>query len=42
LEDGEIIDAALTEFEDEDERGEYAPQIIELDEHGREKGLFSL
>lgn len=42
LEDGETIDASLTEFEAEDERGEYAPQVIELDEQGREIGLYSL
>lgn len=42
LEDGETIDASLTEFEAEDERGEFAPQVVELDEHGREIGLYSL
>ncbi|KAJ5046691.1 uncharacterized protein L3040_003923 [Drepanopeziza brunnea f. sp. 'multigermtubi'] len=42
LEDGEFVDAELSEFEAEDERGEYAPAIVELDEDGREKGLVDL
>lgn len=37
LEDGEMIDAELKDFEDEDERGEYAPVIVDLDEEGLEK-----
>lgn len=41
LEDGEFVDAELKDFEAEDERGEFAPAVVELDEHGREKGLFS-
>jgi A1 cistron-splicing factor AAR2 len=40
LEDGEIIDAELKDFEAEDERGEYAPVIVDLDEEGREKDLI--
>jgi len=36
LEDGEFVDAELRDFEDEDERGEYAPVVVELDETGRE------
>ncbi|KAI6716306.1 hypothetical protein JHW43_001084 [Diplocarpon mali] len=41
LEDGEFVDAVSTEFEAEDERGEFAPQIVELDEDGREKDRIS-
>lgn len=41
LEDGEFVDAETTDFEAEDERGEFAPAIVELDEDGREKGLIS-
>ncbi|PBP17571.1 AAR2 protein [Diplocarpon rosae] len=41
LEDGEFVDAVSTEFEAEDERGEFAPQMVELDEDGREKGRIS-
>jgi A1 cistron-splicing factor AAR2 len=40
LEDGELIDAELKDFEAEDERGEYAPCVVELDENGREIGLI--
>ncbi|KAM4062308.1 AAR2 protein [Hirsutella rhossiliensis] len=42
LEDGEDLDVELSELEDEDERGEWAPEIIELDEYGRQIGLVSL
>jgi A1 cistron-splicing factor AAR2 len=40
LEDGEYVDAELKEMEDEDERGEYAPVIVEMEEDGREKGML--
>ena len=40
LEDGEFVDAELKDFEAEDERGEYAPVVVEMDEDGREKGLI--
>jgi A1 cistron-splicing factor AAR2 len=40
LEDGEIVDADLKDFEAEDERGEYAPVVVDLEEDGREKGLI--
>lgn len=40
LEDGEYVDAELSAFQAEDERGEYAPAMVELDEDGREKGLI--
>jgi A1 cistron-splicing factor AAR2 len=41
LEDGTLIeDLEVTELEGEDERGEYAPQIVAVDEQGREIGLI--
>lgn len=39
LEDGEYVDAEMGELEGEDERGEYAPVVVELDADGREKGI---
>jgi len=41
LEDGEYVDMELKDFEAEDERGEYAPVIVELDEDGRERDLIT-
>ncbi|KAG6036046.1 hypothetical protein E4U41_005816 [Claviceps citrina] len=41
LEDGEQIELELSELDAEDERGEWAPEIVELDEHGRQFGLVS-
>jgi A1 cistron-splicing factor AAR2 len=41
LEDGEQVMGEMIDFEAEDERGEYAPVMVELDEDGREKGLVS-
>ncbi|KAI1189623.1 A1 cistron-splicing factor [Nemania serpens] len=40
LEDGEVVQAELSDFEDEDERGEFAPAVVEI-EDGREAGLLS-
>ncbi|KAI1200409.1 A1 cistron-splicing factor [Nemania serpens] len=40
LEDGEMVQAELSDFEDEDERGEFAPAVVEI-EDGREAGLLS-
>ncbi|KAI1757767.1 A1 cistron-splicing factor [Xylaria castorea] len=40
LEDGEMVEAELSDFEDEDERGEFAPAIVEM-ENGKEAGLLS-
>lgn len=41
LEDGTVIeDMELTELEAEDERGEWAPQVVALDDEGREVGLI--
>ena len=42
LEDGEMVDAELSDFEDEDERGEFAPAIVDLDETGRERDRVAL
>ncbi|KAG6001532.1 hypothetical protein E4U43_001301 [Claviceps pusilla] len=41
LEDGEEVELELSELDAEDERGEWAPEIVELDEHGHEFGLVS-
>ncbi|KAI8966768.1 A1 cistron-splicing factor [Daldinia sp. FL1419] len=41
LEDGEMVDAEMSDFEDEDERGEFAPVVVELDGGGNETGLVS-
>ncbi|KAI0014051.1 hypothetical protein F4779DRAFT_624806 [Xylariaceae sp. FL0662B] len=41
LEDGEVVQAELSDFEDEDERGEFAPVVVELGDNGREAGLVS-
>lgn len=41
LEDGEVVDLEMEEFDAEDDRGEYAPVIVEMDEDGREKDLIS-
>ncbi|KAI0448130.1 A1 cistron-splicing factor [Xylaria telfairii] len=40
LEDGEMVEAELSDFEDEDERGEFAPTVVEMRD-GREAGLLS-
>ena len=36
------VDAELKDFEAEDERGEYAPVVVEMDEDGRERDLIRL
>ncbi|KHO01172.1 AAR2 domain containing protein [Metarhizium album ARSEF 1941] len=41
MEDGEQVELELTDLEAEDERGEWAPELVELDEDGRERGLIS-
>jgi A1 cistron-splicing factor AAR2 len=41
LEDGEEIEVEMGELEAEDERGEYAPEVVELDERGNQRGLVS-
>lgn len=40
LEDGEVIDAEISDYDSEEDQGEYAPVIVDLDENGRERGLF--
>ncbi|RYO88131.1 hypothetical protein DL762_003881 [Monosporascus cannonballus] len=41
LEDGEVMQAELSEFADEDERGEFAPVVMRLDDDGRPTDLVS-
>jgi A1 cistron-splicing factor AAR2 len=41
LEDGEEVELEMDELEAEDERGEWAPEIVELDEQGRPRDLVS-
>ncbi|RYP80070.1 hypothetical protein DL769_002644 [Monosporascus sp. CRB-8-3] len=41
LEDGEVVQAELSEFADEDERGEFAPVVMQLDDDGRPTDLVS-
>ncbi|RDA94553.1 hypothetical protein CP533_2723 [Ophiocordyceps camponoti-saundersi (nom. inval.)] len=41
LEDGSEVELDLDELEAEDERGEFAPEVVEFDEHGRQIGLVS-
>ncbi|KAL5604512.1 hypothetical protein BROUX41_002467 [Berkeleyomyces rouxiae] len=41
LEDGEMVDLDVDDFEDEDERGEFAAVVVDLDESGRQKDLVS-
>lgn len=41
LEDGEQIELEHADFADEDERGEWAPKIVDIDESGRQRDLVS-
>lgn len=41
MEDGEEVELEMMELQAEDERGEWAPEVVELDEHGRQKDLIS-
>ncbi|CAI4219064.1 unnamed protein product [Parascedosporium putredinis] len=41
LEDGEQVDLDMDEFEAEDERGEFAAVVVEMDDHGRPKDMIS-
>lgn len=41
MEDGEQVELEMSELEAEDERGEWAPEVVELDEHGRQRDLVS-
>ncbi|KAI0127805.1 AAR2 protein [Xylariales sp. AK1849] len=42
LEDGEVVEAELTDFESEDERGEFAAVVVDLDENGRPTDFVSV
>lgn len=42
LEDGEVVDAELSDFESEDERGEFAAVVVDVDENGRPTDLVSV
>lgn len=41
LEDGEEVELDMSEFEAEDERGEYAPVLVDTDEEGHQRDLVS-
>lgn len=41
MEDGEQVELEVTDFEAEDERGEWAPEVVQLDESGRQRDLVS-
>lgn len=40
-EDGDWLELEMSELQDEDETGEYAPEIVDIDEEGRQKDLVS-
>ncbi|KAK8117527.1 AAR2 protein [Apiospora kogelbergensis] len=42
LEDGEVVHAELSDFEDEDERGDFAAVVVDVDESGRPKDFVSM
>ncbi|KAK6822655.1 Protein AAR2-like [Apiospora arundinis] len=42
LEDGEVVHAELSDFEDEDERGDFAAVVVDVDESGRPKDFVSV
>lgn len=41
LEDGEEVELEMDDLEAEDERGEFAPEVVELDETGKQRDLVS-
>lgn len=41
LEDGEEVELEMDDLEAEDERGEFAPEVVELDEVGKQRDLVS-
>ena len=41
MEDGEAIELELADLEGEDERGDYAPTLVSLDDSGRQSDLIS-
>lgn len=42
LEDGEVVDAELSDFESEDERGDFAAVVVDVDENGRPTDFISV
>ncbi|KAK8057678.1 Protein AAR2-like [Apiospora saccharicola] len=42
LEDGEVVQAELSDFEDEDERGDFAAVVVDVDECGRPRDFVSV
>jgi A1 cistron-splicing factor AAR2 len=42
LEDGEVVDAELSDFESEDERGDFAAVVVDVDENGRPTDFVSV
>lgn len=42
LEDGEVVQAELSDFEDEDERGDFAAVVVDVDESGRPRDFVSV
>jgi A1 cistron-splicing factor AAR2 len=40
-EDGDFLNVEVEDLEDEDERGEYAPQVVDVDEDGRPRDFVS-
>jgi A1 cistron-splicing factor AAR2 len=41
MEDGEEVELEMAELQAEDERGEWAPEVVQLDEQGRQTDLIS-
>ncbi|CAM1510167.1 Fc.00g005020.m01.CDS01 [Cosmosporella sp. VM-42] len=41
MEDGEQVELEVTDLEAEDERGEYAPEVVDMDENGKQRDLVS-
>ncbi|KFA64567.1 hypothetical protein S40285_04563 [Stachybotrys chlorohalonatus IBT 40285] len=41
MEDGEQVELEMTERQDEDESGEWAPTVVDMDEKGRQRDLVS-
>jgi A1 cistron-splicing factor AAR2 len=41
MEDGEQVELEVADLAAEDERGEWAPEVVDLDESGRQRDLVS-
>lgn len=41
MEDGEEVELEMDDLQEEDSRGEWAPEVVELDEHGRQRDILS-